>query len=44
MASNAKPAEFSEEERRSDSRADAISAVLLVCIAVVVAVFWVSGH
>ena len=31
-------------ERAGDSQADAMAAVLLVAIAVVTAIFWISGH
>lgn len=33
-----------DEELRSDGMADSIAAVLLVALAVVAMVFWVSGH
>lgn len=36
--------EISAEERAADSKADAISAVLLVAIAVATAIFWIAGH
>ena len=44
MANPNTPVEISAEERAADSRVDAVSAVLLVAIAVVTAVFWISGH
>jgi hypothetical protein len=44
MAHTNTPTEISAEERAADSKADAISAVLLVAIAVVTAIFWISGH
>ncbi|WP_281647209.1 hypothetical protein [Parendozoicomonas sp. Alg238-R29] len=33
-----------QENRTVDSRADAISAVALILLAVVIAVYWVSGQ
>ena len=33
-----------DAERAADSRADALAAVVLVAIAVVTAIFWISGH
>jgi hypothetical protein len=44
MANPNNPVEVSAEERAADSKADAISAVLLVAIAVFAALFWISGH
>ncbi|WP_283777722.1 hypothetical protein [Parendozoicomonas callyspongiae] len=35
---------FNEEKTNQDSKVDAISAVALIVIAVVIAVFWVSGQ
>ena len=35
---------FTDEDRASDSRADALSAILLVVIAVVTVVFWLNGQ
>jgi hypothetical protein len=36
--------EFSADERASDSRADAMSAVVLVAIAVATVIYWLSGQ
>lgn len=36
--------QVSDDERAADSRADALSAVLLVAIAVLTAVYWISGQ
>jgi len=36
--------EISAEERAADSKVDAISAILLVAIAVFTALFWISGQ
>ena len=36
--------EISAEEREADSKVDAISAILLVAIAVFTALFWISGQ
>ena len=44
MANPKTPVEIPAEERAADSKVDAISAVLLVAIAVIAAVFWISGH
>jgi hypothetical protein len=35
---------ISDAERAADSRADALSAVLLVAIAVLTAIYWISGQ
>ena len=35
---------ISDEELRADGKADSIAAVLLVALAVVAMVYWVSGH
>ena len=44
MANPNNPTEFSAEERAADSKVDAISAIVLVAIAVFTAVFWISGQ
>jgi len=44
MANPNTPVEIPAEERAADSKVDAISAVLLVAIAVAAALFWISGH
>lgn len=44
MASQSNSAQISDQERAADGRADAIGAVLLVAIAVVTAILWISGH
>ena len=44
MSSQPKSAPISELERAADGRADAVSAILLVVIAVATAVLWISGH
>jgi hypothetical protein len=33
-----------DEELAADSRVDAIASVLLVALAVITAIFWISGH
>ncbi len=35
---------FNEEKLGPDSKADAVSAIVLILMAVVIAVFWVSGQ
>ena len=35
---------FTDEERAADSRADAISAVVLLTIAVMTVMYWLSGQ
>lgn len=35
---------ISDEERAADGRVDALSAVLLVAIAVFTAVYWIAGQ
>lgn len=35
---------ISDDERAADSRADALSAVLLVAIAVFTVIYWISGQ
>ncbi len=35
---------ISDDELRADGKADSIAAVLLVALAVVAMVYWVSGH
>ena len=35
---------ISDEERASDSRADAAAAIILVVLAVVTVVFWLNGQ
>jgi|PlaIllAssembly_1097288.scaffolds.fasta_scaffold1740544_1 hypothetical protein len=44
MANPDNPIEISAEERAADSKVDAISAILLVAIAVFTALFWISGQ
>jgi len=44
MAGTPAQPRISDEERDADGRADAISAVLLVAIAVAAAIFWIAGH
>ncbi len=44
MASQTNSAPVSEAESAADGRADAVSAILLVAIAVATAVLWISGH
>lgn len=44
MASQSKIVPVSEQESAADGRADAVSAILLVAIAVAIAVLWISGH
>ncbi len=44
MVSQTNSAPVSVLESAADGRADAVSAVLLVAIAVATAIFWISGH
>ncbi len=44
MANPDNSIEISAEEREADSKVDAISAILLVAIAVFTALFWISGQ
>ena len=44
MAASVHEDQISAEERASDSRVDALSAIILVAIAVATAIFWISGH
>jgi len=44
MANPDNSIEISAEERDADSKVDAISAILLVAIAVFTALFWISGQ
>jgi hypothetical protein len=44
MANPDNPTAFSAEERAADSKVDAVSAILLVAIAVFTAVYWISGQ
>ncbi len=44
MANPDNSIEISAEERKADSKVDAVSAILLVAIAVFTALFWISGQ
>ena len=44
MANPDNAIDISAEERAADSKVDAISAILLVAIAVFTAVYWISGQ
>ena len=44
MATQAQNPHISAEERAADSRADGLSALTLVVIAVVAVVYWLSGQ
>ena len=44
MANPDNSIEISAEGREADSKVDAISAILLVAIAVFTALFWISGQ
>jgi hypothetical protein len=44
MANPDNAIDISAEERAADSKVDAISAILLVAIAVITAILWISGQ
>ena len=44
MANPDNSIDISAEERAADSKVDALSAMLLVAIAVCTALFWISGQ
>lgn len=44
MAKVQEQLQISDQERASDACADALSAVLLVAIAVTAAIYWISGQ
>jgi len=44
MAKEMPAVQISDEERAADGRADALSAVLLVAIAVFTAIYWIAAQ
>ena len=44
MAEKPATAQISDGERAADGRVDALSAVLLVAIAVFTAIYWIAGQ